>query len=134
MIATEREIVPIERTKDGLPVTEDLELEFAPETAGGPALLLICTGWLKRAMRFKRQDLYELRRNYTDWNGRSYTLTRSPDAVAADPDGVTHYDVFVGPSPADDLCDCRGHAGCEQRGQQCKHLVALRHLVETQRI
>jgi len=128
------EIIPISRVKDGERIVEDMEIEFAPETLGGPAVLLICCRWLKRAMRWGDVGIYEVTRKHTDWNGRAYSLSRSADSVDADPQHVTHYAVFIGTEPADDVCDCRGHHGCEKRGHPCKHTRALRHLVEGQRI
>lgn len=122
------EILTVARTRDGKPVSEDLALEWAPP------LLLIQSGWLKRAQRFKRQDVYAVHALESDWGGRAFRLDRSPDVIAADPDHVTHYSVLVAADPAGDLCDCRGQAGCERRAQACKHVHVLRQLVAEGRL
>ena len=129
-----QEILTVARTRDGKPVREDLAFEFVPAAADGPALLLIATGWLKRAARFKKQDLYAVRPMEAGWGGRAFRLDRSPDVVQADPDRVTHYSCLVAADPGEDLCDCKGQAGCERRLQACKHLEVLRHLVGEGRI
>lgn len=133
-MTAEQEILTVARTKDGLPVEEDLAFEFAPADARGPALLLIATGWLKKAMRFKRQDVYAVTETGSDFGGRGFRLDRTADVVAADPDRVTHYAVHVAEAPADDTCDCKGQYGAETRGQWCKHRHVIRHLVETRRL
>jgi hypothetical protein len=133
-MVAEREAVPIGRTKDGQTVTEWLEIEFAPATAGGPPMVLIASGWSQRSARFRNVDLYEILPGGEHLDGRAYQLNRADDAIRADRDHAEIYGVFVGPVPAADVCTCRGFLGCRGRGLPCKHTAALRHLVETRRI
>lgn len=130
----ETEILTIARTRDGLPVTEDLAFEFAPATPGGLAMVMIETEWKKRRLEFGRREFYEVEPFPADMPGVAVFLHRDPATVEADPTGTTRYGVLITPHPSGDLCECIGHPGCVKRQQTCKHTVVIRHLVETGRL
>jgi hypothetical protein len=72
--------------------------------------------------------LYTLAEIPCGFNGRAFALTRDADGQV--------YSVFVARNGQDSTCDCAGFSvtSGEPTGGRCKHLVAIRHLMDAGRL
>lgn len=73
----------------------------------------------------RARTLYLVREFVTPWAGRAFRLEVVRGGT--DPESET-YDVFAGRDPRADRCDCKGFV--YGRGKPCKHVHAVRALVE----
>jgi hypothetical protein len=113
---------PSADTYAGIPTTTtakrppDTAIEYDPN--GG--VLLIRKG--------KCECLYTLAEFPTGWDGRAFVVTRDADGE--------EYNVFVARNGQDSTCDCAGHTytSNDPTGPRCKHIDALRHLIETDQL
>jgi hypothetical protein len=114
--------VPITRVHKGELVESELYVEFFAHTRA----LAIGEGWSSKRQRLKKVDLYAIE-PFDTTTGRAFRLVRSRQAVERDPDGVTHYCVLI--AGGQSSCDCKGFFAAETRQMECKHLAAVRWLV-----
>ena len=76
----------------------------------------------------KRECLYAVAEFPCGFDGRAFSLTRDTDGEV--------YNVFLARNGQDSTCDCAGftYTSNEPTGGRCKHLDAIRHLVEADRL
>ena len=120
------DFVPVERVRDGKPVTVELLVRFQPAFGPLPARLSVGADWSERRQEFRRYDAYDVE-PCPSALGRAFRLVRAPEAVEKDPDHEPEYWVLI--AGKDTRCDCKGFAATERAGRTCKHVAALTHLL-----
>ena len=94
-------------------------------------ILILFADWSERQRDWRSRDLYQVEEIPTGIDGRAFLLHRDPAAIAQDgPDADRCYGVFVHRNGQDHLCECKGFAS----HGRCKHVDALRGLIETGRL
>lgn len=121
-----------ERVRDGRPFSTTFQLCYLDRHPSlGLAELAILSDWQPRLKRYRLLDSFTVEEIPTGLDGRAFLLHRSDLAIAADAEaGIDpideRYGVLVARNGQDNHCECRGfQANC-----YCKHLDAMRHLVE----
>lgn len=118
------------RMRAGKPVEEPLWVEWHAEYGPIPARLVLAAGWDGKT--------WELWRGYSvsevrDGSGvRRFRLDRDADQLTHLPPGSDRtpaYEVSIGLKSG--WCTCRGYTLLNDTRRPCKHVAALRHLIET---
>lgn len=78
--------------------------------------------------KHRHEFLYTLAELPCGFDGRAFTLTRDTDGQV--------YNVFIARNGQDSTCDCAGFTftSDDPTGGRCKHVDAIRHLIETGRL
>jgi hypothetical protein len=126
------DFVPVERVRDGKPVTEELLVRFQPAFGPLPACLSIGAEWSERRQEFRRYDAYDVE-SCPSALGRAFRLVRAPEAVEKDPDHEPEYWVLIA-GPKDTHCQCKGFQAVELKDRVCKHVTVLRWLISEKHI
>jgi hypothetical protein len=92
-------------------------ITWEPAEAPGTGTLTVDTA--------RSRVVYAVAEFPTNWDGRAFTFSKLDPETDPESDA---YDVFVGPDPRACRCDCKGFAF--GRGRPCKHVEAVRALLD----
>lgn len=128
--------IRVPRVKNFAPCEELLAYAYSDcgASIGLPADLWIYTDWQKRGQKWSVSSHYlihefEIVSNLSE---RGFFLLRSLAAINSDPSGLAsppRYNVLINENPRLSGCDCRGGYSSQGRGQHCKHVYAMQHLL-----
>lgn len=118
--------IPIRRVRNGRPVEGELFVAWCPDMG----TLAVGEGWLERRQRFRTLAGYLVVGFEAQVPGRAFRLCRSSHDIDRDPERVRHYSLLIGDTREQDACDCRGMAAAETRQMRCKHVEAIRWLIQ----
>lgn len=104
-------------------------------TGAGDPVLGVMRVTVAVSKRKTRTCCYVVTEVPTGWpGGRAFRLRKAADTPGTDPDEES-YDVFLGATPADRNCTCKGFQRWgDRRGTGCVHLAALAALLTSGRL
>ena len=118
-------VVDAPRVRKGQPSTSELVVRYTDDAPGLLPTLVILSDYSPGKVKYRGRDVYHCEEIAAP-GGRAWLLHRTAEAVAADPDHIERYGVFIAyAGDASNLCECKGHAA---RGY-CKHVDALKGLL-----
>ena len=99
--------------------------------------LQIYTDWKTRLKRWGVHTRYKVQEfePVPSTIGRAFFLWRHNDDIASDPHSPPRYSILIDAMNLNrDSCDCRGFYMSGKTGHPCKHVYAMRALVESRRL